>query len=162
MSDFIGRTGGCQCGAVRYRLRDEPLMLYACHCTDCQKQSASAFGLSLIVATGDLEFVAGEELLKRWETQGEDGAPKPGYFCAHCGTRLYHGDLARDSQVSVKGGSLDRTDDLEPIAHIWLRSAQPWIEIDRQAVACFDTEPDDRMDLRQRWRARRKRVESRG
>ncbi len=161
MSDFTGRTGGCQCGAVRYRLCGEPLMLYACHCTDCQKQSASAFGLSLIVATGDLEFTAGSDQLRRWETRGEDGTLKPGYFCSNCGTRLYHGDLETDRQVSIKGGSLDRTDDLEPVAHIWLRSAQPWIRIDRSTSACFDTEPDDEAALRHRWQAQRKRVESR-
>ncbi len=162
MSEFNGRTGGCQCGEIRYRLRAEPLMLYACHCTDCQKQSASAFGLSLIVATGDVEFTRGRERLRRWETQGEDGTPKPCFFCPNCGTRLFHGDLDKDRQVSIKGGSLDRTDDLEPIAHIWLRSAQPWIRIDRDTTACFDTEPDDRAELQRRWQARRKRVESRG
>eukprot|EP01036_Dinobryon_divergens_P058580 gene58580-78143_t len=28
--------GGCQCGAVRYRLLAAPLGIYACHCKDCQ------------------------------------------------------------------------------------------------------------------------------
>jgi hypothetical protein len=42
-------TGGCVCGATCYRLTAEPLTLYACHCTDCQKRSGSAFGLSMWV-----------------------------------------------------------------------------------------------------------------
>ena len=39
-------TGRCFCEAVKYRITDEPLTFYACHCTDCQKRSGSAFGLS--------------------------------------------------------------------------------------------------------------------
>ncbi|MEM7293879.1 MAG: hypothetical protein AAF420_10870, partial [Pseudomonadota bacterium] len=45
--------GGCQCGATRYRINGQPLTFYACHCLDCQKQSSSAFGLSLWVAAGE-------------------------------------------------------------------------------------------------------------
>ena len=131
-------------------------MLYACHCTDCQKQSASAFDLSLIVAVTDIEFTAGEDRLRCWQTRGEDGNTKPCHFCPDCGTRLYHGDRDADRQVSIKGGSLDLTSDLDPVAHIWLRSAQPWVEIDRERAACFEREPDDEAELRRRWRERTK------
>ena len=37
-----GQEGGCQCGAIRYRLLRDPAALYACHCLDCQKQSLIA------------------------------------------------------------------------------------------------------------------------
>ena len=47
MNTDLAANGGCQCGKIRYRLIAEPLMLYICHCSDCQKQSASAFGMSL-------------------------------------------------------------------------------------------------------------------
>src|ERR1700730_909187 len=43
------RTGGCQCGQVRYESSGESVALYVCHCRECQKQSASAFGMSLEV-----------------------------------------------------------------------------------------------------------------
>ena len=141
---------------MRYEITGEPLTLYACHCSDCQKQSASAFGLSLILHPADFEFTAGTEQLRHWDTRGEDGSSKSCHFCAVCGTRLLHGDPAGDEPVSIKGGSLDRTDDLEPIAHLWLRSAQPWIEIDRERYACFDTEPDSWASLMRRWQARSK------
>jgi len=48
-------------------------MLYVCHCRDCQKQSSSAFGMSLIVSLDDVEFLQGRDLLKTWDTRGDDG-----------------------------------------------------------------------------------------
>ena len=51
-----GQEGGCQCGAIRYRLLQAPVALYACHCQDCQKQSSSAFGLSMWMERDAIEF----------------------------------------------------------------------------------------------------------
>ena len=50
--------------------------------------------------------------------------------------------------VSIKAGSLDDTRDLQPNAHIWLRSGQAWVTSDREKFACFDTEPDDTILLK--------------
>ncbi len=127
-------------------------MLYACHCRDCQKQSGSAFGLSLIVEAAAIEFTDGREQLRFWDTRGDDGSIKRCAFCPHCGTRIYHGDDDDGTPISIKGGSLDDTGWLQPVAHIWLRSAQPWVAIDPRRYACFDQEPDDETLLEQRWR----------
>lgn len=135
--------GGCQCGNIRYRLHAPARMLYVCHCTDCQKQSASAFGMSLIMDADQVEIVRGADLLRHWDTRGDDGALKRCYFCPDCGTRLMHGSDDPGEAFSIKAGSLDETRDLRPIAHIWLQSAQPWVAIDREQCLCFDAEPDD-------------------
>ena len=43
-------SGGRQCGAIRYEVAfEEVLTLVCCHCRECQRQSASAFGMSLIL-----------------------------------------------------------------------------------------------------------------
>lgn len=136
--------GGCQCGNIRYRLSGEPIMLYACHCSDCQKQSGSAFGMSLTVSPGQVEFLHGAESLRSWDTRGGDGRIKRCHYCPDCGTRIMHGSDDASQNVSIKAGSLDDTSRLQPGAHIWLRSAQPWVNVDRARYACFDTEPDDR------------------
>src|SRR5260370_21654609 len=47
-------TGGCQCGSVRYVLTTEPIRLVACHCKECQRQSGSAFGMSMPVKKDSL------------------------------------------------------------------------------------------------------------
>ena len=117
--------GGCQCGAVRYRITGAPLTLYACHCTDCQKQSSSAFGMSLWVRQADFQIVAGEP--KLWQVTAESGRQKTCAFCADCGSRIYHAFSGDPDVLSLKAGSLDDTSWLRPVGHIWTRSAQPWV-----------------------------------
>ncbi len=143
-------SGGCRCGRIRYRINSPPRSLYACHCTDCQKQSSSAFGMSLIVDYSTLEFVTGEAEIKFWDTHVEDGSPKHCAFCKHCGTRLFH--AGSDSiRISIKAGSLDDTRWLQPVAHIWLRSAQPWLSFDPDKTASFETGPDNDSVLTNLW-----------
>jgi hypothetical protein len=43
MSARAGVEGGCICGAIRYRLTKEPMIIHACHCRDCQKLTGTAF-----------------------------------------------------------------------------------------------------------------------
>ena len=38
--------GRCQCGAATYRVKGTVITLFVCHCTECQRQSASAFGMA--------------------------------------------------------------------------------------------------------------------
>jgi len=147
------RTGGCQCGRIRYRLNAAPRMLYVCHCRDCQSQSSSAFGMSLIANAGDIEFVQGEDQLRYWDTHGDNGHIKRCYFCPNCGSRILHAGAESDARVSIKAGSLDDTRDLRPVAHIWLQSAQPWLDIDRETLLCFEREPDDEAELARLWQA---------
>ena len=107
--------------------------------------SASAFGMSLRMRPQDIDFEKGRETMRSWDTRGDDGEVKRCCFCPNCGTRIMHGSDDPTESVSIKAGTLDDTSGLRPGAHIWLRSAQPWVTIDRERYACFDTEPDDGM-----------------
>ena len=53
--DFL--TGGCMCGAVRYRISAKPMAAALCHCNRCRPQSGSAFSTVIILkrSTFDLE-----------------------------------------------------------------------------------------------------------
>jgi hypothetical protein len=151
MTSVTTRTGGCQCGSIRYELVGTPQMLYVCHCTDCQRQSSSAFGMSLRMNPDEIDFSQSQKQLQSWDTRGEDGLIKRCSFCPDCGTRIMHGSDNPDETVSIKAGSLDDTSQLRPVAHIWLRSAQPWVQIDRNQYRCFDEEPDNEDELRRLW-----------
>ena len=139
-------TGGCQCGAIRYRLNTPPITVYACHCSHCQKQASSAFGISVWVREEDFVLVAGT--LQFWEVRGDSGRLKCCGFCGQCGSRIYHrgragSDMGEGIIFSVKGGTLDDARKLEPAAHIWVRSAHHWLELGRSERLVFETEPDD-------------------
>jgi hypothetical protein len=112
--------GGCQCGAIRYRLEGQPLELTVCHCTECQRQSGSAFGMSLAIPAGAFELLAGE--LRFFEVVCDSGRIKSCAFCPSCGTRIYH---RTDAGISVKAGTLDDTSSLRPAAHYWTRRKRP-------------------------------------
>ena len=98
-----GQEGGCQCGAIRYRLLRAPAALYACHCRDCQKQSSSAFGLSMWVERDAVEFTGAEPRIYR--TCGDSGKEKVCAFCGECGTRLYHAGGSFHSKDVAESGS---------------------------------------------------------
>lgn len=134
------RLGGCQCGAVRYELRGPPLALYVCHCRECRKQSASAFGISVIVRAADLRVLRGET--RAWTRPADSGASVECHFCPACGSRLWHiGSDDRD-RVSVKGGSLDDPPDLAAAVHIWTKSKAPGVVIPPGAE-CHPGEPPE-------------------
>jgi len=141
--------GGCQCGAVRYRATGRPIVFYLCHCTECQRQTASAFGESLRFDANDVE-IAGK-VSTTWRT-AESGRKRFGHFCPTCGVRLVHGSEG-GSVVNVKAGTLDDTSWLIPAGHIWTRSAQPFMRFGNDELI-YEAQPDDGYEaLGIRWGA---------
>ncbi len=127
MKHELPLTGGCQCGQLRYSVNKTPLTLYCCHCSECQAQSASAFGMSLRVPADSVELQGSYRIFTR-----DEGKPTAmeGVFCHDCGTRVLHRGRGGDSGISIKAGSLDRRDWLKPVGHIWTDSAQNWVPLD--------------------------------
>ena len=54
-----GLTGGCQCGAVRYRLAKAPSRANVCHCRMCQKAVGGPFKAWANVRIQDLAWTRG-------------------------------------------------------------------------------------------------------
>jgi hypothetical protein len=148
-------TGGCQCAAVRYEITAAPLTLYACHCTDCQHQSGSAFALSLLAPRDAVRISQGAAALwQRPGSQAASGTPADCVFCRDCGARLYNLPSRNNAIAVVKPGTLDDTSWLEPIGHIWTRSAQPWVRFE-PGTLLYDGPPPDFTALSAAWQARR-------
>lgn len=123
-------TGGCQCGAVRYGLSAEPLQIYVCHCRECQRQSASAFGISVIAPRAAFTVTQGEA--QRWSRPTDSGRTLHCHFCARCGSRVWHESAGNDT-VSIKGGTLDAPVDLTNAIHIWASRKLPGVIIPAHA-----------------------------
>ena len=132
------RQGGCQCRAVRYAFSGRPITCYACHCTDCQTASGSAFSLSMIVAGEALGILSGEVSVGAMEKKsGEVDI----HHCSGCGTALWYSSPEMPKIAALKPGTFDDTSWVKPIAHLWVRSAQPWMVFDGKTVT-FETQPN--------------------
>ena len=142
--------GGCQCGEVRYEVTKQPLTLYACHCPACQQQSSSAFGLSMLVERDGFRFLKGAVAAFEIKTEGKNR--KLGMFCSKCGTRIAN-DTEGKPSLSLKAGSLDDRAKLNPVGHIWVKSALDWIIFDEDALIYEEAPDDGYFALMERWAA---------
>jgi hypothetical protein len=126
------QSGGCQCGQVRYVLDGEYHRLNICHCRDCQRQSGSAFGMSLVIPAETFTLTAGE--LRTFELEASSGRIKTCAFCPGCGVRIFN----RTSVLySVKAGTLDDVSWLQPDAHYWIRRRQTWMALAHD-LPCYE------------------------
>jgi hypothetical protein len=143
-------TGGCSCGAIRYEIASFPLLLYTCNCTDCQTASGSAFALNMPVTTEGFYILQGEP--KGWRRPSPTGADVTSWFCRDCGGRIYGERAGRPETINIRAGTLDDTSWLRPMAHMFMRSAQPWI-LPAAGAECYDIGPEDFRTLAAAWQA---------
>ena len=142
--------GGCQCGAYRFEITAEPLTAYVCHCSDCQKQSGSAFGMAVVVAKDALRVLQGDTASYR--KTAASGREADCLFCPGCGNRLFH--AGGGPVLMIKTGLLDDTTGLEPVCHLWVKDKQPWVQIPPD-VLTYETQPSDGFGaLIERYKAR--------
>ena len=119
--------GGCRCGAVRYKLaRDALPPTYACHCLDCQTWSGSAFSQQTFVPEPALA-VTGAVVVYEFTTPS--GNTSTQRMCGVRYARIYNTNSARPNVAVVRAGTLDRSNELRVVAHIWVRRKQPWLAL---------------------------------
>lgn len=143
--------GGCQCGAVRYRLTAPPLSVYRCHCKDCQRFSGAAYSMSMVIATEALEVIAGAVAV--YEKRADSGRIAQMHGCGNCGTRLWNASQLAPQTLVLKPGTLDDLSWAEPVGNIWTASRAPWIEIASDEPN-YPGQPPNRDELIAVWRAR--------
>lgn len=131
-------SGRCRCGAVQYTVAMTALpATYACHCGYCQTWSGSAFALHALLPAS-LVTIRGET--SEYAYAGEGGAMSRHWSCPTCATRIANENDAVPGMVILRAGTLDRSSELTPVAHIWTSRKQPWVQI-APDVAAFETSP---------------------
>ena len=116
-------TGGCLCGAVRYRATAAPLRAVSCHCAMCRRASGAAFLTFVHFPKEAFTWTEGAPTRYRSSANAERG------FCARCGSTLSMHEAILDDRVQVSLGSLDRPGDVRPDDHVWTQSQLPWLNI---------------------------------
>ena len=113
-------TGGCQCGAVRYRLKSAPTNPHICHCRMCQKAVGNYFAALARVPLTDIEWTRGTLAIFASSSAVERG------FCAACGTPLTYRFLPPGDRINITLGSLDDPNAVPPIRQYGLESQMPF------------------------------------
>ncbi len=125
------RVGGCQCGEIRYKSEGEAFALFICHCQECQKQSASAFGISLRVPRAGFQLTQGTP--KFWTRLADSGRKVKCAFCPTCGSRVWHEHDPATEIITIKGGSLDEPLYVSHAVHVWVSRKLPGVMIPESA-----------------------------
>ena len=112
-SELPVRSGKCLCGQVQISVRGEPLRVGICHCTDCRRESGSAFTFY------------GVWPARQFEHLGETSEFHGRRFCPRCGSRLFSVD---DLEAEIKLGILSEAPvRLVPSYELWIKRHEPWL-----------------------------------
>lgn len=126
MEDVI--CGSCQCGQVSYELKGKPKLVFACHCTECQKLATAPYSVTAVIAKQDIEFM-GE--LREWSRSSDSGNINSAKFCPNCGNRIYHFNPEDDLTIKLKLKPVDKATSaiFEPTVHVWTSEKLEWVQI---------------------------------
>ncbi|WP_417493674.1 GFA family protein [Maricaulis sp.] len=113
--------GTCRCGDVAVELTAPPLMTAACHCTGCQKMSASAFSLTAMVPPYGFAVTRGET---RRGGLGEGQLDHQ--FCPRCMTWVFTRIAGLDYFVSVRPTMFEDTSWFSPFIETMTQDRLAW------------------------------------
>jgi hypothetical protein len=120
-------TGGCLCGAIRYRAGAKPLWVAWCHCASCRRATGAPVTAYAGFSAGDFVYMAGAPA---------HHASSPGVrrgFCNRCGTSLTYEGERWPGEIHVLLGTLDRPELLEPKSHAFREEQIPWLKLGERA-----------------------------
>jgi hypothetical protein len=103
--------------------------------------------LALVVERSALEVTAGDPELRAFHFGTKQRRAK---ICVDCDTRLWAEPLDKPSIAIVMPGTLDQAGEFEPVAHIWTKSALPWVAIP-PGVARYERGPAEFNELIRLW-----------
>ncbi|WP_297507172.1 GFA family protein [uncultured Caulobacter sp.] len=118
-------SGGCQCGAVRFRVEGQPPKsgvgrASICWCRMCQKAFAGPFGALVTVEVGQLTWTRGERAIFQSSDKIQRG------FCAACGTPLTY-EWSED-RIDLAVFAFDDPSAVEPAVQLATESRPAWME----------------------------------
>jgi hypothetical protein len=115
-------TGGCQCGAVRFRFEGEIRRASVCHCRMCQKAFGAPFGAFASVQTADVAWTRG----RRKMFQSSNAIVRG--FCGDCGTPLTFEAASGGASLGLAIGAFDNPSAIRPERQLGLESRVAWLD----------------------------------
>jgi hypothetical protein len=116
-------TGGCLCGALRYRIAGAPAWCAHCHCPSCRRATGAAFATFLGIGRGAFTVTAGQMTVYDSSPGVHRG------FCGRCGSALTYESDRWPEEIHILAATLDDPAAVTPEAHVFTRSQLPWIKL---------------------------------
>ncbi len=116
-------TGGCLCGAIRFRVTADPLAVYYCHCRMCQKTGGGPF---MVGATVPIEYFT---FTKGTPVAYESSAGNVRLSCGTCGSPLGLQAAENPTLAEFCLGQLDDPNAIKPEFHVYTASAVSWCHV---------------------------------
>lgn len=111
------KTGGCMCGAVRFRATPPFMGVISCHCKQCQRLHGN-YNPLLIAEKSNFSFSQGETLVHWYNSSVENERG----FCSVCGSAMFKRDK-NGPKIKISVGCIDDTSDLLNIKNVGTESA---------------------------------------
>lgn len=125
-------SGNCLCGAVNFVLEDNFSQFHLCHCTQCQKMTGSAHASNLFTQCGNIEWVSGEEKIKRYDYPNRDFSNA---FCIDCGSHVPY--VSKTGKYLIApAGTLNEKPHLKAQDNIFWCERAPWYDESLKSVKC--------------------------
>jgi hypothetical protein len=131
-------TGGCACGAIRYEISGEPMVMNDCQCRDCQRKSGTGHGSYLTFPDKGSVKLEGEA--KHSDIVADSGNVKTHAFCPACGSPVYLTFAAMPDLFTVHAASLDDPSRFKPQMVTYRVRGYAWDHLD-PALPKFDRMP---------------------
>jgi hypothetical protein len=112
--------GGCRCGQLRFRITAPPLVTMACHCTGCQRMTASAFSVSALIPGGGFEVTQGEPVIGGLHGDAQH------FFCGWCMSWMFTRAKELGELVNVRATLMDDTSWTAPFIETATDEKLPW------------------------------------
>lgn len=133
-----GFSGGCLCGAVRYRSTAAPEFVGQCHCEDCRRTSGTDHATNLMVGQEAFTLTG---TLKVHSRPADSGNLVSRGFCPECGAPVTITNSAMPGKVFVRASSLDDLEIAKPHVVVFASRAPSWRHLDPD-IPAFAGMPD--------------------
>ena len=117
------RSGGCQCGRIRFEAQGKPIWVAHCHCADCRRATAAALATYAGFDKGQVRFTAEEPA----SYQSSPGVTRR--FCPGCGTPISFESERWPKEIHLFVCTFDDPERFEPRAHVYTSEQLSWLHL---------------------------------
>jgi hypothetical protein len=135
--DGAEHVASCACGNLTVTARGEPVEVYLCSCTDCQRGTGSAFSYAAIFPESVVS-IAGER--RQYTQRGDSGRFVDSFFCPTCGTAVLFRAEGLPGTLGVPVGCFADPSFARPSKLFWASRRHHWLKLPA-SISLIETQP---------------------